>query len=349
MRSGIVLFSLVMIALSWAGHGDWSAQAMPVQQRQGTAADIPAMTDAAPSRRAEDDLQAEQPAMPLYPFLPELDGTAFRTNGDQSSTLAYRRWLIRHRQWLQSFRAGLVPTPTTGLGQAASGAGAGDRTSRSNRRPVTVGSPYFTELEFVFVSAGSGATKRSSNATGDPVYETAFAGWLAAHFVDAGGVGEEPEFMGKVGLNLVGSFFELIAGDDELALLDDRVVKIVKVRVPTGQNQPIVDLGHFPDALNGPFLLPGMNVGRVESNLLRSQIGNTAAPGQALADGGGDRPRAPKKQEPEDEAETRQKQTLIGFFLLIVTDIAAAPMTYVVFLVLLLLWLVSRRRTVSGH
>ena len=264
--------------------------------------------------------------------------------------MAYRRWLVRHRQWMRSFRAGVVPPPAVGSGQAPPATVEADET-----RPGAAAGPdaagYPTELEFVFVTLGSdgAATKRSSNATGGPVYETALVGWLAAHFVDAGGVGEEPEFMGKVGLNLIGSFVDLFAADDQLALFDDRVVKVVKVRVPIEQNRTDVDFGHFPDALNGPFLLPGMNIRKLETNLLRGQLINTSSPGQALAGAGPARPPAAPPQEPPPEAEPRPQRTLIGFFLSILTDIATTPMTYVVLVGLLCVWVGSRQRTVSGH
>ncbi len=334
-----------MVILQLGDLGARSAQAMPVKPRAEAAADIPAMTDAAPPEAESHEWPAGERAGPLYPFLPELDDQAFRTNGDQASSMAYRRWLVRHRQWLQSFRAGLVPVRRFGPGPT--GATGGDRADANEL--AAGGMPYAAELEFVFVPLGPAATKRSSDDAGSPVYETAFVGWLAAHFTDAGGVGEEPEFMGKVGLNLVGSFFDLFAEDDELALIEDRIVKVVKVRIPVEQKHLIVDIGHFPDALNGPFLLPGMDFGKIGSNVLHGQIGNASSPGQALAGAGAERPQKTSPQEEELEEEPRQQRTLIGFFLSIVTDIATAPMTYLVLVVLLCLWLVSRQRTASGH
>ena len=347
MRSGIALLGLVTIILGLGVVDTWTAQAVPVKPPPEEATDIPAMTDAAPSNQTGVDWRSHDRAGPMYPFLPELDGQAFRTNGDQASSMAYRRWLVRHRQWLESFRAGLVPIQPTAPRRPAVTAGGADGAAR--RGPAAADAPYAAELEFVFVPIGPAATKRSSNAAGAPVYETAFVGWLAAHFTDAGGVGEEPEFMGKVGLNLLGSFFDLFAEDDELALIDDRAVKVVRVRIPVEQNRAIVDLGHFPDALNGPFLLPGMDVGKIGPNLLRGQIGSTSSLGQALAGGEADRPKPPRAREKDPEEQPREQRTLIGFFLSILTDIATAPMTYLVLFILFCLWLVSRQRPVSGH
>lgn len=348
MRSGVALLGLVMVILQLGAVGAWTAQAMPVKPPPDEATDIPALTDAAASEETGADWQPNERAGPLYPFLPELDNQAFRTNGDQASSMAYRRWLVRHRQWLESFRAGLVPIrpsvsgrPTVNRGNGADGG--------SRLGPVAADGAYAAELEFVFLPLGPSATKRSSDATGAPVYETAFVGWLAAHFTDAGGIGEEPEFMGKVGLNLVGSFFDLFAEDDELALVDDRAVKVVRVKIPIEQNRAVVDIGHFPDALSGPFLLPGMDVGKIDTNLLRGQIGNTSSPGQALAGAEAERSQATRALEQDPEEQPREKRTLIGFFISILTDIATAPMTYLVLFVLFCLWLLSRQRTASGH
>ena len=332
-----------MAILQLGAVGTWTACAMPVQPQPDEATDIPAMTEAMPAHETGADWRPNAGGGPLYPFLPEADDQAFRPNGDQASSIAYQRWLMRHRQWLASFRAGLVPVAPAASGAATAGRGG------SARSPAIAAGPYATELEFVFVPLGPTATKKSSNADGVPVYETAFVGWLAAHFTDAGGVGEEPEFMGNVGLNLVGSFFELFIGDNELTLDDDGAVKVVRVRIPLEQNRPIVDLGHFPDPLSGPFLLPGLDAVRAETNLLRGQIGNTSLPGQALAGAGAERRQPPPPREDEPEDQPREQRTLIGFFLSILTDVATAPMTYLVFFVLLCLWLVLRPRTAPGQ
>lgn len=321
---------------------------MPVQSQPDEATDIPAMTEAVPADETGDDWRPNAGGGPLYPFLPEADDQAFRPNGDQASSIAYQRWLMRHRQWLESFRAGLVPIAPAGRGGATAGRG-GRADGGGARGSAAAAGPYATELEFVFVPLGSTATKKSSNGEGVPVYETAFVGWLAAHFTDAGGDGEEPEFMGNVGLNLVGSFFELFIGDEELALDDDGAVRVVRVRIPLEQNRPIVDIGHFPDPLNGPFLLPGLDAVRADTSLLRGQIGNTSLPGQALAGADGERRQPPPPRDNQPEDQPREQRTLIGFFLAILTDVATAPMTYLVFFVLLCLWLVLRPRTASGH
>lgn len=343
MRSRVALLLLVMVILQLGTAASWSVQAMPVKPRPDEATDIPAMTEAAPDLGA--DWQVRKPAGPMYPFLPELDNQAFRKNGDRASSLAYQRWLVRHRQWLESFRAGLVPIGSAvAPGQLAAPGGGTDPGARRKALDARL---LATELEFVFVPVGPAAARKPAGAAGVPGHGTAFVGWLAAHFTDAGGIGEEPEFMGKVGLNLVGSFYDLFVGDG-LVLGDDGAIQVVRVRVPIEQKKSaLVDLGHFPDALSGPFLVPGLQVGQAGSNLLGGPLGRPSSLGRAYA--GGERARDMRARQKEAEVEPRQHRSLIGFFVSILTDIVTAPMTYVVLIVLFCVWLFTRQRMASGQ